>query len=57
MLNHQKIIYGALKKNKTGGVSFNSIGEKYQVKLFEKTIFKLESNGEVKVHRAKHVQR
>lgn len=35
---HWKRIHGALKKNKTGGVSLYSLVEKYQGNLFEKTI-------------------
>lgn len=57
MINHWKIIYGALKNNKTGEVSSDSIGEKCQGITFEKTIFKPKSNGKIRIHRAKHVQK
>lgn len=57
MINHWKIIYGALKKNKTGEVSLDSIGEKCKGNTFAKTIFKPKSNGKIRIHRAKHVQK
>lgn len=47
----------ALKMNKTGGVSLDSLVEKCQGNLFEKTIFKLKSNGKIRVDKAKHVQK